>query len=142
MKYKLNNCTLTLDLKPGIYSLGRQSATGKTYTLNLLKQVSAAYQEYKILAVSYNELTEEELIQRLSNNTYDIIMFDRYDIWGSKMIDYVLYKQKDNAIILLDVKDLNNVLFEINSLADIQINFGEVLVSKYVDSVFRRSVSC
>ncbi len=142
MKYKLSNCLLEIDAQPGVYSLGQNSGTGKTYLFNLLKQLRSAYQELKILVASYGDFTEEELINRLTSNKYDIIMMDRYEIWSSELLDYFLYKQKGDAVIMLDVKDLNNVILEINGKLDIKIIPGEVKVSEYVDTTFRRQACC
>lgn len=125
--------SLKIDLEPGVYAFNRESGIGKTFVFQLLKQVSQAYQEKRVLAASYMEYTENELINRLMSNMYDIIMFDRYEMWATPELDSCLQRQRDAAIILLDVKDLNSIILDISMLAGILISEGEVTVSNYAE---------
>ncbi len=94
MIYTLRNFKIEIDLKPGIYLFERESATGKTYLYRKLRSLIELGEN--VFAVTYNYWinSKESYIKSLKNQLYDVVMFDRFNLYYENMDDLLLRQSK------------------------------------------------
>ena len=77
MEFQLDNMTVSMILKPGIYRFGGESAEGKTFLLTMLKAISEMDSSRSICALSYDKNLEGIVEKMIVSKDWDIIMLDR-----------------------------------------------------------------
>ena len=110
--------TVEINIKNfGIYSLGRDSATGKTYLSNILKSEEDVY----VLTYDSENKILEGLREFIESNI-PILYFDRFDLSLTENIAKVISLIKDRYIIL-DFKNYNySKLLNVSMLSFIRDN--------------------
>lgn len=58
MEFQLDNMTVSIMLKPGIYRFSGESAEGKTFLLTMLKAISEVDSSRSICALTYDRNLE------------------------------------------------------------------------------------
>lgn len=101
MLYNCNPISIDIRLDPGVYCMGTTSGTGKTYIAKKLKEMSTVCN-----VMSYT-LTDVNKPESVLNNSYDILMFDRADMYMTEeLLDKILIDRK-SKVVLLDLKHNN-----------------------------------
>ena len=108
MEFQLDNMTVSMILKPGIYRFGGESAEGKTFLLTMLKAISEMDSSRSICALTYDKNLEGIVEKKIVSKDWDIIMLDRLDLYFE--ICQALLEKQDKSIILIDIK--NNKLLQ------------------------------
>lgn len=122
--------SLIIDLDNGIYSLGFSGSTGKSYVAQLLGKVSEEEDNVSALVITYNQnLDINGLIKIISQKHFDIIILDRFDLYADSNLCVELYKHKDTSVILLDLKNLNNVTEFVPSVCNIELSKDSIEVA-------------
>jgi hypothetical protein len=83
-----------------------ESATGKTYMMNLLATASRLKLVDALCMTYDSNLSEMDVISKLTEKKYEIIFIDKFDNYVTKDICKALMEIKD-TVVLLDLKDLN-----------------------------------
>jgi hypothetical protein len=97
---------VVINIDNGIYAFMDESATGKTYMMNLLDAASRLKLVDALCMTYDSDLSEMEVISKLTDKKYEIIFMDKFDNYITKDICKTLMEIKD-TIVLLDLKDLN-----------------------------------
>lgn len=103
LSFYCNPITININLGNGVYYMGSDSATGKTYMSNLLNMASLP----EVLVFTYQDIKKEIDVPRLVyKRAPKLIIFDRYDMYGGKFEDLIC-EFADKAIILIDCKEFD-----------------------------------
>ncbi len=88
----------------GIYYLGAEGATGKTYVYKLLRSCNEFEEGVAFLCSANTIMNEQVLIQAIDSYSGKYMFFDRADQY---MTDEILnsIKRKQKCYIMLDLKD-------------------------------------
>lgn len=124
--YKLGlvNPEVIIDLENGVYEFMENSATGKTYLLNMLKMASV---KEPVIGYTYSDhLDGSVLMERCLRSK--VIMFDRYDMYAGCYKDIIL-ACKDNSIILLDNKTYDRLGLDMG-YCGVKLTRGRIEVSE------------
>lgn len=110
---------------PGIYCLGFDGGTGKTYLWEILNSKSVFNKD--ILCVTYNpELSEDSLISKIDGFTGQVLFLDRLNLYYTEKVGEALSKK--NCVVLVDLKD-NDFLRQMpTALAEVEIGEDKVEV--------------
>ena len=108
----------------GIYTFDTESATGKTYLATLINRYRA---NYNIRSFTYSDilLDKDTIITFLQNNIYDLVMFDRADLYPDFFKEYTQLITK-HKLVLIDSK-YNGVPIQ-HHLASIDFNKEKIEV--------------
>lgn len=119
---------ITIDLKPGVYIMDNESATGKTYLYKLINAANASGE--KVLALTYNEvMTYSNVVcDLLGREKYNFIMLDRYDLYASNDILNLVHTL--GCPVLIDFKGRLPFNFSANWC---ELEFNEEEIRLYVD---------
>lgn len=99
---KLSNVPVSIELSSkGIYDLGLNGSTGKTYLYKLLKR-QQDFTPDDILAISYDQQLINTIPALLSKFTGSIIMLDKFDLYKSDLLFNIL-NSKD-CFVFVDMK--------------------------------------
>lgn len=102
------NVKIDINADNGVYLLGSQSATGKTWLYNELDKMGKRYMD--TVGYSYTDLNEtmESKIKNICHDrTPKVIMIDRYDMLDAdkkKDVLDTMEKYRSTSIILIDAK--------------------------------------
>jgi uridine kinase len=92
---------IKIDLPNGIYSMGTMAASGKTYLIKLLSQVTS---QKDIICISYNNYLYIDSLTKLADKlSAKVIILDRYDMYRDAFKEDIL-QLKEKTVILLDSK--------------------------------------
>lgn len=107
MEFQLDNMTVSIMLKPGIYiyRFGGESAEGKTFLLTMLKAISEMDSSRSICALTYDKNLEGIVEKKIVSKDWDIIMLDRLDLYFNNEICQALLEKQDESIILINIKN-------------------------------------
>lgn len=107
----LANCVIKISIdKPGIYSLGSDSAKGKSYLCNLLKLIEP---ENITVLTSMKNSEVISILNEFLNSSNELLIVDRYDLIRNDDTDSIINNMR-NKTVLLDYKDyLNSTTLEI-----------------------------
>jgi hypothetical protein len=98
---------IKIDLEPGLYAFEDISATGKTYLMSLFNVLN----EKELLSacnITYKRnISYESIICEITKQTYDIIFFDRLDLYVTNQLCDAIGNLPKETIVLMDIKDLN-----------------------------------
>lgn len=98
---------IKIDLEPGLYAFEDISATGKTYLMSLFNVLN----ERELLSscnITYKRnISSESIICEITKQTYDIIFFDRLDLYVTNQLCDAIGNLPKETIVLMDIKDLN-----------------------------------
>ena len=128
---------VTIDIcKNGVYVLGSDSSSGKTYLANICKSLSTIYDSV-FSVVSYMSGVDESIYKQLINRKCRICIVDRYDMFASDELSQELRVLGEDHIVLVGCKDIRIA----NSLkakrAGIALTKDEVKVYE-ISTCFRR----
>lgn len=107
MKLEYGGYTIDFDLGNKVYTAFPDSAVGKTFTVKLLKNISALDRD-DILVIDYEyakHYSSDQLIELISSRKYSLIFADRADRWCTEEIYEALWNS--GAIVYADFKDCN-----------------------------------
>lgn len=108
-KFNIRPRYVDINLEEGYYFLDEDSATGKTYLSTLLKEINELGLA-NILVVTYSRLMNiSDIIKHMTNTKYDLIMFDRFDLYCNEDLCETIEKISENTVILIDIKDLSSL---------------------------------
>jgi hypothetical protein len=96
-----------INLDSGIYAFEDTAANGKTYLMSLIKTLNEL-ELLKACNITYKkDLSIENVIEEISQSKYDIIFFDRMDLYVTKELCVAIENVPKETIVLMDIKDLN-----------------------------------
>lgn len=102
LSIKLESIKVDFNLDNGLYILGTNSSTGKSYLCNLLK--SYEYESDDVIAVTYNDINGLNRLKSLGDNA-KVILLDRFNLYYSEELFQKVKKLAENSIVLLDFKN-------------------------------------
>lgn len=125
------NPIIEVTISNGCYSLGWDSATGKSYLFNTLLNASrSGLLEVKVLCINalYDDMPN--ICEKLKNNRYDLVVVDRFDVKPSNELSSVLWNLRNNCVILVDCKDFNNFSAGVLDTAEVIYERGVLRVNE------------
>ena len=108
MKIEVNGSVrkLKIDLEPGVYVFDNESGIGKTFLGKTLQSMSNIGM-FKAAYLTYDATKCEDIIKaKLGTDKFDIIFFDRLDLYINDEIRKLIKSLSETAVVLLDVKSL------------------------------------
>lgn len=92
-----------INIKPGLYIAGQETACGKTYLCSMLNNYRKA--GYPVTTYTYDDLGRVDIKNELDINKYKLIFIDRYDMYNdvghSEILDFVA----NGGTVILDCKE-------------------------------------
>lgn len=90
--------------EPGVYCLGFDGATGKSYLYSMVEAYCKQSMSTDILAITYDSrINSAAITARLESFNGKIILLDRFDLYCTDdIIDSLV--RKVNSVVLLDLK--------------------------------------
>lgn len=104
--YKLSGLTtdVEIDLDNGVYTFDGDSATGKTFLLKTL--IEYLLDKKPVIGFTYTDFIKGiSLDDIFSKKHYDVVMFDRYDMYFNQFED-LIEKLGKESIVLIDSKEV------------------------------------
>lgn len=107
---------INIQLNNGLYIFEGESATGKTRLFNELRNIQKYEQSERlkesIVTYTYNDyllynVTLEDILKKYENEKLEVIILDRYDMYGSEEYIDSLVKISKDSIILVDCKSID-----------------------------------
>jgi hypothetical protein len=119
--FNLKPKKLSIDLEPGLYAFDDISASGKTYLMGLLNALNEL-EQISVCNITYKkDICIENVINEINKKTYDVIFFDRMDLYITRELCDAISVLPKETIVLMDIKDLN-LLYKIGvNIADIEL---------------------
>lgn len=128
---------LNVDIcKNGVYVLGADSSSGKTYLANICKSLSTIYDSV-FSVVSYMSGVDESIYKQLINRKCRICIVDRYDMFASDELSEELRLLGEDHIVLVVCKDIRIARSLKAKRAGITLTKDEVKVYE-ISTCFRR----
>lgn len=120
---------LNINKEPGVYDLGMDGGTGKTYlskVLNLMKEQGIL----NCLVLTYKSgITEEQYVTQIRDKDYDLIFLDRFILYVTGAICKELERVSKNTIVLMDLKDLTCYTEPTLGNAELKLAMGRIEVN-------------
>lgn len=91
--------------KNGVYVLGSESSSGKTYLAELCKSLNTTY-DSMFNVVSYIAGADESIYKQLIDRKCRICIVDRYDMFASDELSEELRLLGEDHIVLVGCKDI------------------------------------
>lgn len=101
--------SLYLSINNGCYFLDNEAAIGKTYLGTLLKKLNEADKLSARVITYKKDASSNDIIGCLKKNHYEVVLFDRLDLYITEELCEFLAKNCEDSIYLLDIKNLNKV---------------------------------
>lgn len=104
MIYNIRNIEVNIALEPGIYIFEQNSGTGKSYLCKLLHDLNKIGEN--VLSVTLDEWEENKsnIINKITSNAYDVIMFDRFGLYADSAVDTVKGIDSTKCVVLIETK--------------------------------------
>lgn len=97
-----NKMNVRINLNPGIYRFGNESASGKTYMYKLLTSLSNRKDILGVSASNYH-VFKNSIEELINNFNVQLVIFDRYDMY-SEYFEDVMLKYSSEIVFLIDCK--------------------------------------
>lgn len=118
---------IIINLENGIYTMGNESATGKTYLYKMLDKLST---RKDILCLTFSSA---ELIDSITNiikkRNVKLLVLDRYDLYAGKFANEIISLRND-LIILLDYKQ-GSIFGEYQDICTLELTETTLEVESY-----------
>ena len=99
---QMSSRRLHIDIREnGLYSFDDQTATGKTYLVNLMQGMNEVY----VVTYSSTESVLNAQIDEALSDKYKLVIFDRCDLYMTQNLYDKLLSKSNDMIILLDLKN-------------------------------------
>jgi len=122
------NPKISISLNSGIYVFDRESATGKTWLCNSLKELSS-YGE-PVDAYTYADFCKGLKLENiLKPHKYEVVLLDRYDLYKDLSHKKLFEDCFNNTVVLVDCKSPFNV-FRDSHWCEIIIGNNEIGVEE------------
>lgn len=107
--FSVSNTLIDISLTPGLYSIGRNTATCKTRVYSLLHSaVTLGIINYNVIRYD-DKISEDEYVRILEEGSYTMVYFDRFDQIKSDKIKELVIRISKKVPVLIDLKDLNKI---------------------------------
>jgi len=117
-----------ITLKKGLYSLGWESGSGKSYMYKILATLqNDSDNSVKFCCIDAWQDSVSTIKEKLVQN-YDLILVDRWDVRPSEEVLELLQQKKANSVILVDCKDLRLLLPNVVDVVEIEYAKEEIYV--------------
>lgn len=104
MIYNIRNIEVNISLEPGIYIFEPDSGTGKSYLCKLLHDLNKIGENVLSITLDEWEDNKDNLINKITSNDYDVIMFDRFGLYADSAVDAVKGIDSTKCVVLIDTK--------------------------------------
>lgn len=115
--------SLLINITPGCYFFDNEAAIGKTYLGNLLSKLSDADRLSACTITYAKNVSAKDIISYLKSGLYDVVFFDRLDLYITDELCEFLVEDCNNRIYLLDIKNLNKI-------RGVGLKYAELLLAK------------
>lgn len=105
MTYKFGNYTIESDISYGIYKMGANSGTGKSYMFDIFSKIGPL--GLKCGGYTYGDYVRGLDPECVLNPPKEVVIFDRYDLYSNIFGDK-LQKYRNETLILVDSKSCDD----------------------------------
>lgn len=120
MRFVIGDVLICVDLHPGIYAGGDDSAIGKTYLSKLLNAGMAVGGTEYLALTYFDGISDDTVVSQITKSSYSFIMLDRLDLYLTDKIASVLADIRKDSCIFVDLKNWNRTKVFCPVLAEIE----------------------
>lgn len=120
---------ISINKEPGVYDLGMDGGTGKTYLAKVL-ELMREQGILNCLVLTYKaDMTEEQYIKQICEKEYELIFLDRFILYITEGICRELERVSKKSIVLMDLKDVTRYTEPTLGDAEIELSLGRIEVN-------------
>lgn len=119
--------SIVIDLEPGMYMYDELSGIGKTALTSIVRHMTSGASPTALVCGTAAD------VNRLDGSEFDLILVDRFDMWGTDELAWKLKGASERGVVLVDVKHCATVMTDLCKFCTIHSDGRNVVVNEIPD---------